>query len=36
MGVADLLGYWLPSGGSVRGTAAASVLLALALLVIAV
>ena len=36
MGVADLLGYWLPRGGSVRGTVAASVLPALALLVIAV
>ena len=36
MGVADLLGYWLPHGRSVRGTLASSVLPALALLVIAV
>ena len=36
MGVADLLGYWLPRGGSIRGTVASSVLPALALLVIAV
>ncbi len=36
MGVADLLGYWLPRGGSVRGTVASSVLPALALVVIAV
>jgi hypothetical protein len=35
MGVADLLGYWLPRGGSVRGTVASSVLPAVALLVIA-
>ena len=36
MGLADLLGYWLPRGGSVRGTVASSVLPALALVVIAV
>ncbi|MCF6377978.1 DUF1304 family protein [Nocardioides KLBMP 9356] len=36
MGVADLLGYWRPRGGSVRGTVASSVLPAVALLVIAV
>ena len=36
MGVADLLGYWLPRGGSVRGTIASSVLPAIALLVLAV
>lgn len=35
MGVADLLGYWLPSGGSIRGTIASSVLPAIALVVIA-
>lgn len=35
MGMADLLGYWLPHGGSIRGTVASSVLPALALLVIA-
>jgi len=35
MGVADLLGYWLPRGGSVRGTIASSVLPVVALLVIA-
>jgi hypothetical protein len=36
MGVADLLGYWRPRGGSVRGTIAASVLPAVALIAIAV
>jgi hypothetical protein len=36
MGVADLLGYWLPRGGSVRGTVASSVLPAIALVVLAV
>ncbi len=36
MGVADLLGYWLPRGGSVRGTVASSVLPAIALIAIAV
>ena len=36
MGLADLLGYWLPRGGSVRGTVASSVLPAVALVVIAV
>jgi hypothetical protein len=36
MGVADLLGYWLPRRGSVRGTVASSVLPALALVVNAV
>jgi putative membrane protein len=35
MGVADLLGFWRPRGGSVRGTIASSVLPAVALLVIA-
>lgn len=36
MGIADLLGYWLPRGGSVRGTIASSVLPAVALAVIAI
>lgn len=36
MGVADLLGYWLPRGGSVRGTIASSVLPAVALVALAV
>jgi hypothetical protein len=36
MGVADLLGYWRPRGGSVRGTVASSVLPAVALVAIAV
>ena len=36
MGVADLLGYWLPRGGSIRGTIASSVLPAIALVVIAI
>ncbi len=31
MGVADLLGYWLPRGGSIRGTLGSSVLPAVAL-----
>lgn len=35
MGVADLLGYWRPRGGSVKGTLASSVLPAVALVVIA-
>lgn len=35
MGVADLLGYWLPRGGSVRGTVASLVLPAVALVVLA-
>jgi hypothetical protein len=35
MGVADLLGLWLPRGGSVRGTVASSVLPAVALVAIA-
>jgi uncharacterized membrane protein YkgB len=35
MGVADLLGYWRPRGGSVRGTVASSVLPAVALIAIA-
>ncbi|WP_432948002.1 DUF1304 family protein [Kribbella sp. CA-253562] len=36
MGVADLLGYWRPRGGSVRGTIGAAVLPAVALIAIAV
>jgi len=36
MGVADLLGYWLPRKGSIKGTAASSVLPAIALIAIAV
>jgi putative membrane protein len=36
MGVADLLGYWRPRGGSIRGTLGASVLPAVALIAIAV
>ena len=36
MGVADLLGYWRPRGGSVRGTISSSVLPAVALLALAV
>jgi len=36
MGIADLLGYWRPRGGSVRGTIASSVLPAVALVVLAV
>jgi putative membrane protein len=35
MGVADLLGYWRPRGGSVRGTIGSSVLPAAALVLIA-
>lgn len=35
MGVSDLLGYWRPRGGSVKGTVASSVLPAVALAVIA-
>jgi putative membrane protein len=35
MGVADLLGHWLPRGGSVRGTIASSVLPAVALVTLA-
>jgi hypothetical protein len=35
MGVADLLGYWRPRGGSVKGTLASSVLPAVALAAIA-
>lgn len=36
MGLADALGYWLPRGGSIRGTVASSVLPAVALVAIAV
>ena len=36
MGVADLLGFWQPRGGSVRGTLASSVLPAVALVALAV
>ncbi|MFI5627335.1 DUF1304 family protein [Nocardioides sp. NPDC051685] len=36
MGVADALGYWLPRGGSVRGTIASAVLPAVALIAIAI
>lgn len=35
MGFADLLGYWLPRGGSIRGTISSSVLPAVALVAIA-
>lgn len=35
MGVADLLGYWRPRGGSIKGTIASSVLPAVALVAIA-
>jgi hypothetical protein len=35
MGLADLLGYWLPRGGSIKGTVASSVLPAAALVAIA-
>lgn len=35
MGVADLLGYWLPRGHSVKGTVASSALPAVALIAIA-
>jgi putative membrane protein len=36
MGVADLLGYWRPRGGSVRGTIGSSILPAVALVALAV
>lgn len=36
MGVADLLGFWLPRGGSVRGTVGSAVLPAIALIAITV
>ncbi len=36
MGLADLLGYWRPRGGSIRGTVASSALPAIALVTIAV
>ena len=36
MGVADLLGFWRPRGGSVRGTVASTVLPAVALVALAV
>jgi uncharacterized membrane protein len=36
MGIADALGYWLPRGGSVRGTIGSAVLPAVALIAIAV
>ena len=36
MAVADLLGYWRPRGGSVRGTVASSVLPAVGLIALAV
>jgi hypothetical protein len=36
MGIADLLGYWRPRGGSLKGTLASSVLPAVALIAIAV
>lgn len=36
MGVADLLGYWRPRGGSIKGTVASSTLPAIALLTLAV
>lgn len=36
MGVADLLGFWRPRGGSIKGTLASSVLPAVALVAIAV
>lgn len=36
MGVADLLGYWRPRGGSVRGTISSSLLPAVALLALAI
>ena len=36
MGIADALGYWLPRGGSIKGTVASSVLPAVALIAIAV
>jgi hypothetical protein len=36
MGIADALGYWLPHGGSVRGTIGSAVLPTVALIAIAV
>jgi hypothetical protein len=36
MGLADVLGYWRPRGGSIKGTVASSVLPAAALLALAV
>ena len=36
MGLSDALGYWLPRGGSVKGTVASAVLPAVALIAIAV
>lgn len=36
MGIADALGYWLPRGGSIKGTIASTVLPAVALIAIAV
>jgi hypothetical protein len=36
MGLADLLGYWRPRGGSIKGTLASFVLPAAALVAIAV
>lgn len=36
MGITDPLGYWLPHGGSIKGTLASSVLPAVALIAIAV
>jgi len=36
MGLADLIGYWRPRGGSINGTLASSVLPAVALIAIAV
>ena len=36
MGLADLLGYWRPRGGSIKGTLASSALPAVALIAIAV
>jgi putative membrane protein len=36
MGLADLLGYWRPGGGSIKGTVASSVLPAAALVIIAI
>ncbi|NGN95003.1 DUF1304 domain-containing protein [Nocardioides sp. KC13] len=36
MGIADALGYWLPRGGSIKGTVLSSVLPAVALIAIAI
>ncbi|WP_328528084.1 DUF1304 family protein [Nocardioides sp. NBC_00368] len=36
MGIADALGFWLPRGGSIKGTVASSALPAIALIAIAV